>query len=526
MESQLLLCILLACLPLMIAQDSAIISIDGTHNIANIDENFVCATLDWWPPDKCDFGQCQWGNTSILNLNLSHPFLAKAVQAFRHLRIRLGGSLEDQVLYGVSSLKIPCLPFHKDPNGLFGFSSGCLQMDRWDSLNDFFNKTGAIITFGLNALYGRQKTPATAWIGRWDSSNARDFMDYTISKGYPIDSWEFGNELSGQGIGASVDAAQYGKDLINLRGIIDELYKNSSSKALLLAPGGFFDEEWFTQLIQASGPGNDTDSVVQHILDPEYASDMLDDIFGVLNETVQQYGPWASVWVSEAGGAYSSGDPFVSNTFLNSFWYLDQLGTAAVYNTKVYCRQTLIGGNYGLLDKITFVPNPDYYSALLWSRLMGKKVLPTYTEASSYLRAYAHCTKRREGVTLLLINLSNSTTYEIKIHNTMNRALHVPNYSVPKQGYFKRKFKKAFSWAGSKASRQQLYREEYRLTPKGNFKQSQIVLLNGKQLSVSEKGEIPHLEPAFVNAFSPIHISPLSIIFIVLPKFEAPTCLS
>ena len=68
MESQLLLCILLAYLPLMIAQDSAIISIDGSHNIANIDENFVCATLDWWPPDKCDFGQCQWGNTSILNL--------------------------------------------------------------------------------------------------------------------------------------------------------------------------------------------------------------------------------------------------------------------------------------------------------------------------------------------------------------------------------------------------------------------------------------------------------------------------
>jgi len=108
----------------------------------------------------------------------------------------------------------------------------------------------------------------------------------------------------------------------------------------------------------------------------------------------------------------------------------------------------------------------------------------------------------------------------------MNRALHFPNYSVPKQGYFKRKFKKAFSWAGSRASHQQLYREEYRLTPKDNFEQSQIVLLNGKQLSVSEKGDIPHLEPAFVNAFSPMHISPLSIIFIVLPKFEAPTCLS
>lgn len=41
--------------------------------------------------------------------------------------------------------------------------------------------------------------------------------------------------------------------------------------------------------------------------------------------------------------------------------YLDQLGMAAKYDTKTYCRQTLIGGNYGLLNTTTFVPNPDYY---------------------------------------------------------------------------------------------------------------------------------------------------------------------
>lgn len=41
--------------------------------------------------------------------------------------------------------------------------------------------------------------------------------------------------------------------------------------------------------------------------------------------------------------------------------YLDQLGMAAKYNTKVYCRQTLIGANYALLDTNSFVPNPDYY---------------------------------------------------------------------------------------------------------------------------------------------------------------------
>lgn len=41
--------------------------------------------------------------------------------------------------------------------------------------------------------------------------------------------------------------------------------------------------------------------------------------------------------------------------------YLDQMGMSATYDSKTYCRQSLIGGNYGLLDTTTYVPNPDYY---------------------------------------------------------------------------------------------------------------------------------------------------------------------
>lgn len=43
------------------------------------------------------------------------------------------------------------------------------------------------------------------------------------------------------------------------------------------------------------------------------------------------------------------------------FRYLDQLAMSAKYDTKTYCRQSLVGGNYGLLNKTTFAPNPDYY---------------------------------------------------------------------------------------------------------------------------------------------------------------------
>ncbi|KAK8960941.1 Heparanase-like protein 3 [Platanthera guangdongensis] len=50
---------------------------------------------------------------------------------------------------------------------------------------------------------------------------------------------------------------------------------------------------------------------------------------------------------------------------------------SASFDTKTYCRQSLIAENYGLLNSTTFKPNPDYYSALLWHQLMGPKVLST-----------------------------------------------------------------------------------------------------------------------------------------------------
>jgi hypothetical protein len=52
-----------------------IVFVNGTTAIGRIDDDFVCATLDWWPPDKCDYGTCSWGQASILNLVSSSSFL-------------------------------------------------------------------------------------------------------------------------------------------------------------------------------------------------------------------------------------------------------------------------------------------------------------------------------------------------------------------------------------------------------------------------------------------------------------------
>ncbi|XP_039114523.1 heparanase-like protein 1 isoform X1 [Dioscorea cayenensis subsp. rotundata] len=511
------------------------IIVKGSVSVAETNEHFVCATIDWWPPEKCNYNQCPWGQSSVLNLDINHPFLAAAIQAFNTLRIRVGGSLQDQVVYGVKGLEHPCLPFEKTVGSLFGFSKGCLSMDRWDEINSFFNRTGAIVTFGINALYGRHHVKNHLWGGAWDSSNARDFIEYTISKGYKVDSWEFGNELSGRGIGARVEAEQYGRDLIHFRAILDELYEKSHTQHLLLAPGGFFDEQWYSKLLQVSGsgivnamthhiynlgPGTDP-HLAKKILDPQYLN-RIADIYKNVQSTIKNHGPWALAWVGEAGGVPNNGGRLVSNTFIDSFWYLDQLGMASTYNTKAYCRQTLIGGHYGLLDRDTFIPNPDYYSALLWHRLMGKKVLSVDFNGHPHLRAYTHCRKQKEGISLLLINLSNNTEYNVAIKNDINANLNTGVHN-DKGHSFTDGLKWAVSWIGTTSTAVQT-REEYHLTAENGNLQSKTMLLNGTPLQLTEGGGIPPLTPAHVPVASPLIVAPLSIVFVTLPNFEAEAC--
>ncbi|XP_014507098.1 heparanase-like protein 1 isoform X1 [Vigna radiata var. radiata] len=542
MGIQLVLFLFLASLRLGLSQDveHGLILVQGIQAIAETDDNFICATIDWWPHDKCDYNNCPWGNSSAANLDLSHPFLVKAIQALKPLRIRVGGSLQDQLLYEVGSLKSPCHPFQKMKGGLFGFSKGCLQMKRWDELNNFFDNTGAIVTFGLNALKGRHPSGHnTVWQGDWDSSNAYDLINYTVSKGYKIDSWEFGNELSGKGIAASVSAVQYGKDLIKLKEVLNSLYNNSNFKPLLVAPGGFYSKDWYDKLLQVTGPGivnvlshhlynlgpGSDEHLDRKILDPEHLS-KVEPIFRSLSETIKKYGHWSSAWVGEAGGAFNSGGRQISNTFVDSFWYLDQLGMASRYNTKVYCRQTIIGGNYGLLDTTTFVPNPDYYSALLWHRLMGNTVLAASSDVfSPSLRSYAHCSKGRDGITLLLINLSNQTDFTLMVRDRvpLSSGGHENGTSIHVENSLLNNLKRAFSWIGRKGS-DVTFREEYHLNAKDNYLRSQTMLLNGVPLELTNDGEIPTLEPLLISVHSPIHLDPLSIAFVVLPYFDAPAC--
>ncbi|KAK6151686.1 hypothetical protein DH2020_014321 [Rehmannia glutinosa] len=388
---------------------------------------------------------------------------------------------------------------------MFGFTQGCLPLARWDELNYFFNQSGALVIFGLNALSGKSIQPNNIATGPWDSANAASLIRYTVTKGYKIYGWELGNELSGSGIGVGIAVDPYASDTIVLHNLIQDIYKGINTKPQIIAPGGFFDRTICEQILHLLSVGSD-EHLIDRILNPSVL-DSGADVFRNVHNVVRTSINSAVAWVGEAGGAYNSGRNKVTNAFVFSFWYLDQLGLASTYDTKTYCRQTLIGATLSRFLQCSSL-----------ARLMGRQVLSTNFTGTRSIRAYAHCAKQSQGITLLLINIDGNTTVQtrvefqgtlMRLHKRRHHHRHRPKVNPLHQR------KQAF---GS-------VREEYHLTPSDGNIQSQTVLLNRKQLTVDpSSGLIPALEPVRVNSSEPITVAPYSIVFVRMPYVAIPAC--
>ncbi|CAK9302898.1 unnamed protein product [Gordionus sp. m RMFG-2023] len=80
-------------------------------------------------------------------------------------------------------------------------------------------------------------------------------------------------------------------------------------------------------------------------------------------------------WLGEGGSTYGGGTMGVSDRFIAGFMFLDKLGVCATHGIEVFMRQSLVNGRYALIGQDS-VPNPDYWIAILFKRLVGPKVLP------------------------------------------------------------------------------------------------------------------------------------------------------
>ena len=89
---------------------------------------------------------------------------------------------------------------------------------------------------------------------------------------------------------------------------------------------------------------------------------------------------------AKEGTGYGAVDAHVG-----ALWYADALGRVATSGVRVFARQTLIGGVYGLLGTTTdnLAPTPGYWVAVLHKRLMGTSVLSVKAHGPEGFSAYA-----------------------------------------------------------------------------------------------------------------------------------------
>jgi hypothetical protein len=125
--------------------------------------------------------------------------------------------------------------------------------------------------------------------------------------------------------------------------------------------------------------------------------------------------PGKLIWNTETAEAACGGDRWAS-TFLDSFRYLNQLGSLARRGVQVNLHNTMASSDYGLLDENTYAPRPNFWAALLWHRLMGSTVLDPGPSPGPSLHLYAHCLPgKKGGVTLLAINASRDQAQTLDI---------------------------------------------------------------------------------------------------------------
>ena len=67
-------------------------------------------------------------------------------------------------------------------------------------------------------------------------------------------------------------------------------------------------------------------------------------------------------------------------------------------------------------------------------------------------------------------------------------------------------------------------REEYHLTPEDGNIQSDVLLLNGTPLKLTESFDIPEMQPKLVDPTSTVSVAPDSFVFVSIKDFHAPAC--
>jgi heparanase 1 len=431
-------------------------------------------------------------------INLANPRLRKLAAGLAPSYVRVSGTWENTTYFHDSDEPAPATP----PKGF----NAVLMRPEWKGVIDFSKAVDAKIVTSFAISPGVRDGE-----GVWTPVEAKKVLSYTKAAGGSIAAAEMFNEPTFAGMGGApkgYDAAAYGRDFKVFRGFA----KEAAPEMVILGPGSVGEIGLAVGLppnamlktedmMAAAGPGVDAfsyhfyggvsqrcnamGSPLQTTPEAALTNDWLsrtnrdEDFYAKLRD---RFAPGKPLWLTETGETACGGNPWASD-FIDSFRYLNQLGTLAKRGVQVVMHNTLAASDYALVDEATLIPRPNYWSALLWRKLMGTTVLDAGALPSPNLHLYAHCLRNQPGgVALLAINADRTSPQELKVPAKSKR---------------------------------------YTLTAKDLMDNK--VELNGVELQVSADGDLPSLEGE-AQAAGTVRLAPASITFLAFPNAGSASC--
>jgi hypothetical protein len=427
-------------------------------------------------------------------IDLANPRLRKLAAALGPSYMRVSGSWANSTWFQNNDQPAAA----QSPSGF----RTVLTRSEWKGVLDFSHAIDARLVSSVAVSSGARDAQ-----GVWTPAQAKALYDYTKSIGGHIAATEFMNEPTFATMGgapANYTAADYGRDAKLFAAFLHQ----ESPGTLYLGPGSIGEGISLLptnmplhmisskDLLEASGPvfdvfsyhfyGSVSRRCGGHItVDQALSTDWLNRTHTVeafYAGLRDQYLPGKSIWLTETGEAACGGDPLAAQ-FVDTFRFLNQLGTLAQRGVQVVMRNTLASSDYGLLDEQTLNPRPDYWAALIWKRLMGTTVLDPGSTNDPSLRLYAQCLPNHKGgVALLALNTDQHSTRTLAIPTAADRTtLTAPDLT------------------------------------------STTILLNGAPLDANPDGSLPALRADRIPA-GDLTLAPLSITFLALPHAWNPAC--
>ncbi len=425
-------------------------------------------------------------------IDLYDARLRKLAAALAPAYVRVSGSWANATYFHDSDDPPPATP----PKGF----NGVLTRRQWKGVVDFSHAVDAKIISSFAGSDGVRDAN-----GVWTPTEAQKVLAYTKRLNGEIAAVELFNEPNqgvGTGQGTPYSAAVYGRDFKVFLPFIRKTAPNTvvlgpgssgeesstyrmKSEDLMAAAGAGIDAFSYhfygARAMRCSFRGPEKQTTSAQALSEDWLS-KTDQAEAYYRRIRDQFEPGKPVWLTETGGASCGGNPW-NAAFLDTFRYLDQLGRLARRGVQVVAHNTLAASDYALIDQDTLAPRPNYWSAVLWRKLMDATVLDAGSPGSASVHLYAHCLRGVSGgVAVLAINTDAGADHEI---------------GIPFQA------------------------DRYTLTAKDPM--DHRVDLNGSALTLTANGDVPVIAgvrvPAGVQALPPASVS-----FFAIPQASNPAC--